>query len=119
MNIERISGGLYAVRDGEREVRLLKGLNRKWTVDPIENLPGERQKKAVSYSEAKILAEGMLRRAGEAGGTGATPREFVAGPKPDAVAKRGKAALTVGDPDTVRLTLAEKLHRLADEILMH
>lgn len=107
MNLERVNAGEYRVRDGEREAKLSKGLNRKWKVEPVAGLPpGERR--AGSYSEAKLIAEALIKQAGEAGA------------KPASVqSKRATKALQAADPDTVRLTIAERLHKLADDILAH
>ncbi len=108
MNLERINAGEYTVRDGEREVKLTKGLNRKWTVKPGEGIKGEPSRVVASYTEAKTVAEAIIRRAGEAGAKSGT-----------VVSKRAEAALKVADPDTLRLKLAEQLHKLADDILVN
>lgn len=105
MNLERMNAGEYVIRDGEREVKLTKGLNRKWTVTPGEGLPAA-IRTVASYSAAKIVGEGMLRKGGEDA------------PKPDTpVVRKARAALAKADPDTLRLTLSDRLHKMADELL--
>ncbi len=108
MNLERRSAGEYLVSDGEKVVRLTKGLNRKWSVEPTAGLPpGGRN--VASYTEAKTVAEGMIRRGGEAGAAPGTTQAKVS--------RRATAALKAADPDTLRLTLSERLRQLADDVL--
>lgn len=104
MNIERISGGEYYVKNADKVVHIVKGLNRKWNVSPLEGVTGN-AKEVASYSEAKQVAEKMIRRAnGESFATAAA-----------VPVKRAR----VSDGDTLRLELSERLRRMADEVLMN
>lgn len=111
MHIERKNAGEYAVTDGSRELKLSRGLNRKWTVAPVHGLPGVTPREVHSYGDAKIAAEVILR------GEASTSKRHRVTPKPDPVAAKATVALAAGDPDTLRLTLADRLHKLADELL--
>lgn len=115
MNIERKSAGEYFVRDGERAVHLTKGLNRKWNVEPVEGVAGK-AREVASYSEAKTVAENMIRRAmGEPFAKADTIQPKPARGKP--TAERATDALAAADVDTVKLQLSERLKQFADELL--
>lgn len=104
MKLERVSAGEYRVASDKATVRLQRQLNRAWAITAAEGITFE-PKQALSYSDAKIEAERILR--------GPRHADFVGGP-----AERAGAALERAAPRVPSMAkqLADELRKLAGRV---